>query len=120
MNTIDLVQKALQRYGMEYRPVDTTPERWANNPLTQDGGLYPNCIVLKNASKKQIDSGFSALKRIQNREPEKKKLCFFMFIGHGVTNTGMQELLSSYKNLSKTMNYYETVRIEKLTRDISR
>ena len=44
--------------------MDTTPERWANNPLTQDGGLYPNCIVLKNASKKQIDSGFSALKRI--------------------------------------------------------
>ena len=36
-----------------------------------------------------------------------------MFIGHGVTNTGMQEFLSSYKSLSKTVNYYESVIIEK-------
>ena len=97
---------------MEYKPVDTTPEKWKENPLTQDGKPYPNCIILENASRTDINDGFAALKRIQNREPEKKRLCFFMFLGHGVTNIGMQELLSSKKNPSKTINYYESVKIE--------
>lgn len=92
---MELVYEALQKYGLECRELDTTQPKWNSNPRTKDGKDNPNVIILKEATKKQIDQGFEVVTALQRRS-NKKRLCFFLFLGHGMTNTGMQIFFSTH------------------------
>ena len=73
---------------MECRELDTMREKWNKDPRTKDGELNPNVIFFKDATKREIDWGFEALVSLQKRD-NVKRLCFFLFLGHGMTETGL-------------------------------
>ena len=115
VKTVELVKEALQKYGLKCRELDTSKENWNSNPETKDGDANPNVIILENATKRKIDQGFEALTALQKRS-NKKRLCFFLFLGHGMTNTGMQiffstQIRDSVKD-SLRNRFFESVNLE--------
>ena len=60
---VENMRSTLEKYGLEYRPVDTDIPGWENNPMTKDE-KEANCIILHDAIKKQMENAFKALRII--------------------------------------------------------
>ena len=61
---LENVRQTLEKYGLECKEVDRDKKLWYRTPKTKDGDENPNCIILKDATKKVIDESFSALNKI--------------------------------------------------------